>query len=146
MTCKLLEISSGKDLPPKRFEITEVEANIFMLKTKESKTELVETLDKWLQSNYSLRESGYGEMLYDRSSSMRQVLSDDVTPDFHEEMIEVADQADNLFIGGENKLWQWSVSQKKVTKDYGEIMAGRILSMVQTSNKKYLFVSDPFGC
>jgi WD40 repeat protein len=117
-----------------------------MLKTKESKTELVETLDKWLQSNYSLRESGYGEMLYDRSSSMRQVLSDDVTPDFHEEMIEVADQADNLFIGGENKLWQWSVSQKKVTKDYGEIMAGRILSMVQTSDKKYLFVSDPFGC
>jgi hypothetical protein len=40
---------------------------------------------------------------------------------------------------------QWSVSQEKVTKDYGNIMTGVILSMVQTSDKKYLFLSDNKG-
>jgi hypothetical protein len=40
---------------------------------------------------------------------------------------------------------QWSVSQGEVTKDYGLIMAGNIYSMVQTSEKKYLFVSDDEG-
>jgi hypothetical protein len=40
---------------------------------------------------------------------------------------------------------QWSVSQKKVIKDYGCIMAGYIESMVQTSDKKYLFLSDSSG-
>ena len=55
------------------------------------------------------------------------------------------EMADNLFIGGRGKLLQWSVSQKKVTKDYGGIMAGNIFSMVQTSDKKYLFLSDEKG-
>jgi hypothetical protein len=57
-----------------------------------------------------------------------------------------ADQADSLFKGGYQKLVQWSVSQNKVTKDYGDIMPGIIHSMVQTSDKKYLFVSDSSGC
>jgi hypothetical protein len=51
-------------------------------------------------------------------------------------MIEEADQGHYLFIGGRGKLMQWSVSQKKVIKDYGDIMAGAIYSMVQTSDKK----------
>ncbi len=46
-----------------------------------------------------------------------------------------ADQADNLFIGGSKILLQWSISLQKVTKDYGKIMAGMLLSMVQTSDK-----------
>jgi hypothetical protein len=50
-----------------------------------------------------------------------------------------------LFIGGYRKLLQWSISQQKVTKDYGNIMAGGIYSMVQTSDKKYLFLSDDAG-
>jgi WD40 repeat protein len=50
-----------------------------------------------------------------------------------------------LFLGGYGGLKQWSVSQKKVTKDYSDIMAGHINSMVQTSDKKYLFVSDQSG-
>jgi hypothetical protein len=40
---------------------------------------------------------------------------------------------------------QWSVSQQKVTKEYRGIMADNIHSMVQTSDKKYLFVSDNYG-
>ena len=59
-----------------------------------------------------------------------------------EEMIEELDLADNLFFGGHCKLVQWSVSQKKVTKDYGDVMVGYILSMVRTSDKKHVFVSD----
>jgi hypothetical protein len=59
--------------------------------------------------------------------------------------IKEADHADNLFISGERKLMQWSVSQKKVTKDYGDIMAGIIRSMVLTSRKNYLFLSDYRG-
>jgi hypothetical protein len=51
----------------------------------------------------------------------------------------------NLFIGGYKNLKQWSVSQGEVTKDYGQIMAGDIPPMVQTSDKKYLFVSDISG-
>jgi hypothetical protein len=50
-----------------------------------------------------------------------------------------------LFIGGYKILLQWSISQQKVTKDYGNIMASGILSMVQTSDKKHLFVSDRQG-
>jgi WD40 repeat protein len=44
--------------------------------------------------------------------------------------INEADWADNLFIGDWGILMQFSVSQKKVTKDYGRIMDGNILSMV----------------
>jgi WD40 repeat protein len=62
-----------------------------------------------------------------------------------EEMVEEPDLADSLFLGGQRGLKQWTVSQKKVTKDYGDIMAGVIYSMVQTSDKKYLFVSDYEG-
>jgi hypothetical protein len=40
---------------------------------------------------------------------------------------------------------QWSISQEKVTKDYGPIMGGGICSMVYTSGKNYLFVSDQDG-
>ncbi len=63
-----------------------------------------------------------------------------------EEMIEEPDLADSLFLGGYRGLKQWSVSQKKVTKDHDDIMAGNIWSMAQTSDKKYLFVSDSSGC
>ena len=56
-----------------------------------------------------------------------------------------ADKADNFFIGGNKKLLQWSISLQKMTKDYGNIMAGIIFSMVQTSDKKYLFLSDGVG-
>jgi hypothetical protein len=58
--------------------------------------------------------------------------------------IKEADQADHLFIAAD-KLLQWSVSQKKVTNDYGDIMAGDIMSMVQTSDKKYLFLWNAKG-
>jgi hypothetical protein len=44
--------------------------------------------------------------------------------------IKEAEYADNLFIGTDEELMQWSVSQKKVTKNYGHIMAGYILLMV----------------
>jgi hypothetical protein len=37
---------------------------------------------------------------------------------------------DKLYIGGHGTLMQWSVSKKKVTKDYGKIMEGFIRSMV----------------
>jgi hypothetical protein len=47
-----------------------------------------------------------------------------------EEMIEKAGLADILFIGGVGKLMQWSVSQQKVTKDYGGTMTSAIRSMV----------------
>jgi hypothetical protein len=60
--------------------------------------------------------------------------------------IKEADQADNLFIGGDRKLVQYSVSQVKVIKDYDDIMTGMIYSMVQTSDKKCLFLSDSEGC
>jgi hypothetical protein len=63
-----------------------------------------------------------------------------------EEMIEEAELADRLFIGCGRELKEWSVSQKKVTKVYGDIMVGWINSMVKTSDKKYLFVSDYSGC
>jgi WD40 repeat protein len=60
--------------------------------------------------------------------------------------IQESDHADLLFIGGRGKLMQWSVSHEKVTKDFHGIMAGDIWSMVQTSDKKYLLLSDRKGC
>ena len=47
-----------------------------------------------------------------------------------EEIIVEADSADSLFLGGVRKLVQSSVRQKKVTKDFGDIMAEDICSMV----------------
>ncbi len=108
MTRKFLEISSGHNLPPKKFEIVEVQKNRFTLKTKDSHVKLLRTLEKWLETNNPMGES--------------------------------------LFIGSHKKLKQWSVSQAEVIKDYGDIMAGGIRSMVQTSDKNYLFVSDYKGC
>ena len=129
MTCKFLEISSGQDLPPKKFEIVEVEKNNFLLKTKDSHVGLLETLQKWLQSNNSLEESSYSNILCKRSSSM----------------IKEAYKAENLFIGGNGSLMHWSVSQKRVTKDYNGMMFGSIYSMVQTNDNNYLFLSDVKG-
>jgi hypothetical protein len=183
MNPKFIEISSGQNLPIKKFEIVEVQKDNFMLKTKESHADLLQTLDKWLQTYYSIGESAYSAMLWERSSCMGQVLSEGITSDFNidqmdmtesrvgvnnildesvwdedairqlvvgprrnvEEMTEETDLADSLFVGGQRKLKQWSVRQKKVTKDYGDIMAARIFSMVKTSDKKYLFVSDDKG-
>jgi hypothetical protein len=59
--------------------------------------------------------------------------------------IKEADQANSLFVGGHCKLIQWSVSRGEVIKDYCDIMANYIWSMVQTSSKNYLFVSDVSG-
>jgi hypothetical protein len=183
MTPKFIEIGSGQNLPPKIFEIVEFQKDHFMLKTKEYHADLLQTLDKWLQTYYSMGESAYSAMLWERSSSMRQVLSEGINSDSNvdrvnmpqskvgvnnilgesvcdddaigqlvvgsrlnlEEMIEEADLADSLFVGGMDELMQWSVCQKKVTKDYGDIMADDIRSMAKTSDKKYLFVSDDDG-
>jgi hypothetical protein len=59
--------------------------------------------------------------------------------------IEETDYSDNLFIGGEGKFMHWSVSQQKVTKEYGGIIGGNINSMVQTRDTNYLFFSDGNG-
>jgi hypothetical protein len=59
--------------------------------------------------------------------------------------LEEADMADSFFIGSVGKFMQWSVSQEKVTKDFGHIITGDIYAMVQTSDKNYLFVSDLSG-
>jgi hypothetical protein len=53
---------------------------------------------------------------------------------------------DDFFINGREKLIYWSVSQEKVTKTYSKIMTSEIHSMVQTSGKNYLFLSDCSGC
>jgi hypothetical protein len=45
------------------------------------------------------------------------------------EFIEIG-PGQNLFIGGVKKLMHWSISQGEVTKDYGDIMPGNILTMV----------------
>jgi hypothetical protein len=67
MTPKFIEISSGKNSLPTRFEIVEVEKDIFMLKTKDSHVGLLKTL---LKNNDSIDESSYSVMLCERSSSM----------------------------------------------------------------------------
>jgi WD40 repeat protein len=87
MACKFLEISSGQNLLPTRFEITEVELNIYMLKTQDSNAGLLRTLDKWLKRNYSVKEPGYIDMLWERSSSMRQVLSEGVASELNEDQM-----------------------------------------------------------
>ena len=75
--------------------------------------------------------------------AIRQVIVD--PPLNLEEIVEEEDFADHLFVGFRRKLSQWSVSQGKVTHDYGDIMDEMILSMVKTSDKKSLFVSDLIG-
>jgi WD40 repeat protein len=71
MHCKFLEISSGVNLLPKKFEIIQVENYTYMLKTKDSHVGLLKTLDKWVKTNYSMKESSYSVMLLERPSSPR---------------------------------------------------------------------------
>jgi WD40 repeat protein len=54
-------------------------------------------------------------------------------------------KAENLWIVAGHNLIQWSVGKKKVTKDNGDVVTSDIQSMVQTSDKKNLFVSDSYG-
>jgi hypothetical protein len=70
-----------------------------------------------------------------------QAFEDKILPSPLAEQIEMSQppNSDDLFIGGDGNFMQWSVSHKKVTKDYGTIMAGYINSMVQTSDKKFPF-------
>jgi hypothetical protein len=83
MVCKFLEISSGQNKRPNRFEIVEVEKDIYVLKTKNSHIGLVGTLDKWLKNNYSLRESSYSDMLGKRTSSPGNLLRKGVSQDLN---------------------------------------------------------------
>jgi hypothetical protein len=55
------------------------------------------------------------------------------------------DPRDNLWICCAGKLLQFSIRKKKVTKNYGHIITGNVKSMVQTSDKKYLFLSGSEG-
>ena len=70
-----------------RFEITEVELGVFMLKTRDSHAGLLRTLDNWVKSNYSLGEPGYTDLLWERSSSMIPLLSECAAPDFNVDQI-----------------------------------------------------------
>ena len=47
MSHKILEVYSGNNMVPKKFEIVEVQQGIFMLKSRESTAKLRETLNKW---------------------------------------------------------------------------------------------------
>ena len=157
MACKHLEIGLGIGAAPKKFEIVEVENNTFMLKTIDLHYGIFGWIDLCLKKKNSILGSSHNDMSYSdmlsmRLSSMRQVLSEHdrtkilVNPNPNlEKMIKKADLEDNLFIGGYRKLVQWSISQKKIIKDDGSNMAGDICSMVQTSDKKYLFLSDVKG-
>ena len=91
MAHKFIEIGSGQNLPPKKFEIVEVQKDNFMLKTKESCAQLFQTLDNWLQTYYSIGESGYSAMLWERSSSMRQVLSEGITSDINVDQMKMTE-------------------------------------------------------
>jgi WD40 repeat protein len=59
MAKNFLEIGPGQNLLPTRIEIVKVEKNIFMLKTKISHSGLLETLENWLESKFSMGESNY---------------------------------------------------------------------------------------
>jgi hypothetical protein len=72
MNPKFIEISSGKNSPPTRFEIVEVEKDNFMLKTKDSHVGLLGALNEWLQNNILLGESSYNVILGERSSSIME--------------------------------------------------------------------------
>jgi hypothetical protein len=83
MACKFLEISSGQNLPPMKFKIVEVQNDTFMLKTKDSHIGLLGTLDSWLKNNYLMDASSYSVMLWERSSTMRPVPSERMTPELN---------------------------------------------------------------
>jgi hypothetical protein len=90
MSIKFLEMPSAQNLPPVRFELSKVEKNIYMLKTKDASESLVETLDAWLESNDSMTEPVYSYMLLKRST-MRQVLSEGISHDLKVESLEMTE-------------------------------------------------------
>jgi hypothetical protein len=57
MTAKFLQIGSGENTPAPRFEIFEVQKNIFELENKNSHVGLLVTLENRLKSNFPMGES-----------------------------------------------------------------------------------------
>jgi hypothetical protein len=62
-----------------------------MLKTKDYHVRLLGTLNKWLRSNYSISDYSYSVMLWERSSSMRQVLSVAMTSDLNVDQMDMTE-------------------------------------------------------
>jgi len=180
MTDKFLEVNFGPGVPAKTFQLTEVQDNTFMLATRDSVIDLVETYTQWLQKNFMIRESRYQQMIQLRAGLIHdldeglsslavnsvkftneslmganEIDDSDWTstiqrlqvgqPQNAEEMMleERVDSSDNLFIGCVGgTLLQWSISEKKVIKEYGEVMISCITALRTTADKKHLFISD----
>jgi hypothetical protein len=54
--------------------------------------------------------------------------------------------SDNLFIAGEGTLLQWSIANKKVVKDFGDLMdSNEIWALEITADKKSLFIAGIAG-
>jgi hypothetical protein len=50
---------------------------------------------------------------------------------------------DSLFIGyKDGTVAQWSIRQKKLTKDYGKVTGDHITTMRTTPDKKHLILGD----
>lgn len=61
-----LEVNFGPGVAPRKFEVVEVEFNVFMLTTKETIFELVDTLTDWLHKNPMVSENRYKQMVRTR--------------------------------------------------------------------------------
>jgi hypothetical protein len=61
-----LEVNFGPGETPRKFEVVEVEFNVFMLTTKETIFELVDTLTDWLHKNPMVSENRYKQMVRTR--------------------------------------------------------------------------------
>ena len=59
MAQKYLGINTGQGKPEKTFPLTQVDDNTFMLSTRDSMIDIVETCTQWLTKNPMVGQSGY---------------------------------------------------------------------------------------
>ena len=122
MLPKYLEVQTGPGEPAMKFQLVEVEENTFMLPTRESVIDLIETCSKWVDKNSMMRESGYQKMIqlragliHDLGESMSSLAIDSVN--FTNESLMGANKLDD-------STWTNDIQELKVAqnRDVEEVM------------------------
>lgn len=146
----VLEVSMGDGDIVKTFELLEVGPRTFMLKRKDTIVDLVQSLTEWCQENALMKEADYQDLLRRRAmvtnptgkilQHYTENLGSHPTPEQNFNSGEI------LYLGDPfGKVLNFSINERKSTKDYGDLMDYSISAVATTSDRKYIFMGDEKG-
>ena len=146
----VLEVSMGDGAMVKTFELLEVGPRAFMVKQKDTIVDLVQNLTEWCQENALMKEADYQDLLrrreIDKNSSGKILESSSRNLGSHSTPEQNFNSGEILYLGDPfGKVLNFSINERKSTKDYGDLMDYSISAIATTSDKKFLFLGDEKG-